>query len=308
MGNFFGRIKRILVWLNILLLITCSIFIIVGLINRNDFKKNVALGERQKSVKSYGLAFKYYKALTEKYPNNTDLMYYYSEAAFLDGKIDYMKKALLKISTLKLSSNLVEKSTILFKKIDKELTVSDELEIILEKNGDGNIYELIKDLIHYTDKFPDDYLGIFELGNTYMRSYDYVKAKDTYETILKFKKDMVPAILNLASAYRELAYFEKAKEVAESVFRYNKDSIEAYISLTRIYIDSYDDIKAVDVAKKAVALNPKNLDALAALCVATHYANYQKDSLEILSNLEKMNYFDYENLKDIVNGRILLRR
>ena len=308
MSYTLGWIRRILIWINIAMVLFMAIYFGGAYFGKSDYKKNMVLGIQYETSKSYVASYRQFKYLVETYPEDPAVLLHFAKACYSRGKFSEMQETLIKLKKYKAEISIKEDYKDFEKILNQETMPSKELANIIENTKDLSYEENVKALNDYLKKNDRDFLGYFTLGNIYMEQEDYLKSIDAYKKVLLLKKNMVPAILNLATAYRETGYYSMAEFVAVKAFESNTGSSHAYVVLSRIRLDMYDDERAVELAKKAsTELDPGSLDAKAMLAVASHYANLQSDSLELLSELKKDEYFDYINLKDIVDGKLNFR-
>lgn len=308
MNQTMGKIRRILIWVNIVVAIFAVIYIGGGYMSKTDYNKNMQLGKQYEESKAYGDAYRQFKRLTVKYPEDPGALLHYAKASYMCGRLGEMQEALIRLKKYRADSITAEE----YKKFEsillKEAVPSPELGTIIKGLKDGTLVTNGLALNEYLEKKPTDSLGFYVLGNVYLEQEEYLKAIDAYENALRLKPDMIPALLNLATAYRHIGYYSKAEYTASKSFEYNPGSSQAYMVMARVRLDMFDDIKTVDFAKKATVLDPTNQNAKALLAATTYYAGMQNDSLQLLEELKKDKYFDYKNLKDIIDGKIRLRR
>lgn len=304
-----GWARRILIWLNIVMVICIIIYFAVNYFEKSDYNKNMLLGMQYEKSKDYEDAYRQFKRLTNIYPEDARVLIHFAKASYMSGKFDEMQEALIKLKKYKADDVALAEYEKLETLLKAEAIPSAELGKIVSGFEKMTAIQKISTLNAYVATQGKDPLGLYFLGNAYMEQEEYLKAIDTYEKTLEIKKDMIPAILNMATAYREIGYYSKAESVAAKALEYSPKSIQAYVVLARTRLNMYDNAKALEYAKKAsTELDPNNLDAKAILAVVVHYANLQNDSLRMLSELKKAKYYDYENLKSIVNGKLDFRR
>ena len=308
MSYTLGWIRRILIWINIAIVLFMAIYFGGAYFGKSDYKKNMVLGIQYETSKSYVASYRQFKYLVETYPEDPAVLLHFAKACYSRGKFNEMQETLIKLKKYKAGVSIKEDYKDFEKILNQEAMPSNELAKIIENSKSLSFEENVKALNDYLKKNDRDFLGYFTLGNIYMEQEDYLKSIDAYKKVLLLKKNMVPAILNLATAYRETGYYSMAEYIAVKAFESNPGSSQAYVVLSRIRLDMYDDARAVEFAKKASTdLDPDGLDSKAMLAVVAHYANLQSDSLELLSELKKDEYFDYKNLKDIVEGKLNFR-
>lgn len=308
-GTAMGWIRRILIWLNIGVLLFGVFYIGGGALQKNDYEKNLKLGISYEKSKAYADAYRQYKRLAAIYPEDPNVLIRYADASYRSGKFFEMQEALVRLKKCKGDEVAVQLYTNLEKFILDEAAPSEGLRKLLPELESLSEKERLKKLEQFCNENRRDYLGFQTLGNAYMEAGEYLKAIDQYTEALVLKPEMIPTILNLATAYREIGYYTKAESIAAQALKYNPQSSQAYITLTRIKLETYEDAKAIEYAKKAsMELDPMNSDAKAILAVTAHYAGMQNESLRLLSELKKESYFDYENLKNIIDGKLVFRR
>ena len=308
MNQTMGRIRRILIWLNIIVAVFAVIYVGGGYISKTDYNKNMQLGLQYEQTKAYGDAYRQFKRLIGMYPEDPRALLHYAKASYMCGRLDEMQEALIRLKKCRADNTTIDEYKQFEAVLMKEVVPSDELGSIITNLKKGTLASNVAALNDYLTQKPTDSLGFYILGNVYLEQEEYLKAIDAYGNVLRLKPDMIPALLNLSTAYRHIGYYSKAEYTASKAFEYSPGSSQAYIVMARVRLDMFDDVKAVDFAKKATELDPTNMNAKAILAAVTYYAGMQNDSLRLLSELKKNKYFDYQNLKDVIDGKLRLRR
>ena len=256
------------------------------------------------NLKEYKKAYKIFKTLYKKYPNDKKIVEGYINVLYLLKKYDELEKL----------------RSILPPDIKKEIEYIDfymklkNAQKLLEQKKYNEAEKILIDL--YTQK-PDDINVLLSLANLYLQTNKLDKALSFYKNVLVISPDNIYALKGLEAIYIKNNDYQKALKYSDKIISLgfkdeNRDTLRKfyYINLAKKYLKENKINKAKEILQKAYALNKKdplvlsllgdiafkenNLD-LAYLYYAKSYAAAPNNfgiTLKFLYALLKLNLFD----------------
>lgn len=155
----------------------------------------------------------------------------------------------------------------------------------------------IKTYTLYTESFPDDPQGYFNIALTYLKKGD---KKNALEYFLKsYTKDnkFIPAVYNISK------YYWLEKDYKNSLFFYkvlidlDKSNPEAFFNIATLEYKMEDYDSAKEHFNEAIKLDGKNSTYYISL--AKIYAKAYKDKVKTLANIESALKNGYENINSL---------
>jgi tetratricopeptide (TPR) repeat protein len=261
--------------------------------------------QRTVAIDYYNLGNEYFTL--GKYKEASDA---YSESLNYDDK---NAKAILNlILSYQKQNNHTDAEKLIIKEYNRRFSGVDKEQLLILL---GNNYfhkkefELAeKTFLLFTDTYPSNERGWFNLGLTYLKLGNSEKALENFLNSYKKKNNFAPAIYNIASYYygiedikQSLFFYKKLSSLSEA-----KDDPEVYYRLGLIEFKRKEFELARDRISQAIAKDNTNPDYYIAL--ARVYAEGYKNKNKSLENLEKAfenNYKDFSNLNAIEEFKIL---
>ncbi len=106
--------------------------------------------------------------------------------------------------------------------------------------------------------YPDDSIGITNLGILYTNVEEWDKAIALYEPLIRKGEDNIFPYLNLYDSYMAKGMTDKAREVLESYIRNFKDNYMIRIYLVLVYYVQGKFDLALEAANRAISLSPSS--------------------------------------------------
>jgi tetratricopeptide (TPR) repeat protein len=158
----------------------------------------------------------------------------------------------------------------------------------------GDYEESLKCYEHYLKPYPDDYVGLANIGWTYERMESYKEAEKYYRKSLKFKPDYLSALNRLVILLDKLGKDDKvkrnqAKKTAEHALniydrelRKNSKNPDLLVNKAIAFDVIGEREKALDFYNQALIIEPNNAFALYNKSCTTALLGKKEESLDLL--------------------------
>jgi len=143
--------------------------------------------------------------------------------------------------------------------------------------------------------YPDDIIGLNNLGLIYGSLEEWDKALKLYELAFAKNKDYLTTG-NLANRYEVLGLYAKAREVLEYYLKNVSDDARIHANLVDNYVSDGKLDLALEEADKAIALNPQSYDKVWIYYLQGNFAEVEKTYKEWLEKDEKRRHVQARNL------------
>jgi len=202
----------------------------------------------------------------------------------------YSKEAIINlILSLQKERKYLDSEKIILKYYKEKTDKFDQKLLLLLGNNYfflDNFTKAQKTFLLYSETFPDDPQGFFNIGLTSMKLSDESNALTYYLKSYQIDKKFTPTLFNLAE------YYFKKKDSTNSFIYYkaltelDKDNPEVFFKLGTLEYEIEEYSIAKDHLSRAIELDPKNNDYLIGL--AKVYAKGYNNKDKTLETLEKV--------------------
>lgn len=186
---------------------------------------------------------------------------------------------------------------------------SEEKEDILRINeyyyaGDYETTRL--ELDSHLKKYPNSSGAWAYLGLVNVALSDTNEGEKAYLKAIELNPDNDKALLGMGIIYRMRRDYTKAREYYGRAIKANPRNPQAYSSLLMIELKDRNYAHAVALGEKAMSFNLHKPDpgVMGNLVVAYHLNNQMEERDRVLSELEKLNYSEIENIKLILANEV----
>ena len=134
---------------------------------------------------------------------------------------------------------------------------------------------------------PAEYLGFYNVGNSYLELEDFTNAKANFEKALKLKPRYEPVIGNLAVVYRRLGKIEKSLSCSTEAIKINPENANNYYNIAITFTEAERIDDAEQNYRKAILLDSRHTGSYNNLALIYQNRGQIEEGLNIIKKVLK---------------------
>ncbi len=239
------------------------------------------IGNEYFTLKDYRKAVEFYEKSIEYDPNST-------------------KSVLNLIISYQMNNNHAKAETVILKYYKPENNDYNKKLLILLANNYfylQNYDKAIKTYKIYTENYPNEPQGYFNIGLTYLKKSDKKSAVEHFRSAYDKDNKFLPAIFNLVDYYKTEKDYENCLFFSKILTELDKSNPEVFYGIAELEYKKEDFESARDYINEAIKLDKENPEYY--ILLAKAYSKGYKDKAKTLENIENALKNKYKNIMSL---------